>query len=104
LRPRKRWTEALLHRYRGYRCRLQNTAARPLNPMMPSLMAPHPASKSARDLETNRPAHRHKGLHPVEAVRCYRAAVSRYRRAAIVQHRHQGLLTLAGAPRYGALR
>ena len=53
----------------------------------------------------HRPAHRHKGLHPVEAVlHCYRAAVSRYRRGALVQHRHQGLLPLAGAPRYEALR
>jgi hypothetical protein len=41
--------------------------------------------------------------HPVEAVlHCYRAAVSQYR-TAVVQHRHQGLLTGAGAPPNEAL-
>jgi hypothetical protein len=35
--------------------------------------------------------------------RCYRAAVSQYHRTAVVQHRHQGVLTGAGAPPNEAL-
>ena len=52
----------------------------------------------------HRPAHLHRGVHPVEAVlHCYRAAVSQYHRTAVVQHRHQGVLTGAGAPPNEAL-